>query len=834
MRSLPTRSPAFGELMSETPITRRYQTEAIEAAENAISVGDVRRTLLVMATGTGKTWTFSRILVRRRDQGYGRALVLAHRIELVDQAAEALRAAGLTVEIESGDRLASIWGNLLDGKSDVVVATVQSLRGRRLERWPGDGFGTIVIDECFPAGTMISGVPIEDIVVGDVVPCINHKTGRVTERKVTRLYKSVRFDPLVRLRYGATEIDCTQNHPIFVKGRGYVEAREVAVGDLLCVWTSVFRGDKAPGSKNVFGGVQEKDLIGDYGAHKSRPRRAAYAGEEPDAPRERTRSSQRDTASNGPRAESSRWQQKAAYRGGKVAVERIGMANAGRREDADVAAVGIPDLLQDRRCERSVEDSDRNRRPKPLVAQGTRRRCEERGVLVWARVDSVESVEPASDAGTPVYNFEVAGTHTYFANGALVHNCHHAIAGSYRGVIERFPMARVIGVTATPDRGDGVGLGGIFDHVAYQYDLRQAIADGYLCPIRVHALTSAELDLASVRVTKQEHGRDLNAADLAAQLESNASLHALSAQIVEAVGARPTIVFTPSVLMAHRLADVLVHHTTAQTRALDGGSAKDDREAALQAYREGKVQFLINCALFTEGFDAPSTAAVVILRPTKSRALYAQMIGRGTRLAPGKVDCLVCDLTSNSDDHTLATPLDVLAGKPIPDDVRKLAQAAIADGESVDDALAKAEETARKREELRQARRAKKAETKIKARVKYEARMVDPFRDQTTGERRNPSPEERAAWSLQRLCERLIKAGVKVPADVTMEQAQVWMQRVEARRNAGLCSYKQAGWLKRQGLRWENVSKMQATYILNAARENGWRVPAHLRAEYGA
>jgi superfamily II DNA or RNA helicase len=131
----------------QAPLLQRpYQVAAIDAVQDAWEAGH-RRALLVMATGTGKTYTFGRILVQRRDQGYGRALVFAHRIELVDQAVAALVRAGLTVEVESGDRLATPHGTLLAGPSDVVVATVQTMRGRRLERWPETAFGTVVVDE---------------------------------------------------------------------------------------------------------------------------------------------------------------------------------------------------------------------------------------------------------------------------------------------------------------------------------------------------------------------------------------------------------------------------------------------------------------------------------------------------------------------------------------------------------------------------------------------------------------------------------------------------------------------------------------------------------------
>lgn len=538
-----------------SPLPQRpYQAEAIEAVHDAWEAN--RATLLVMATGTGKTYTFCRMLVRRRDQGYGRALVLAHRIELIDQAIAACERAGLTAEAECGDRLARPHGDLVTPPADVVVATVQTLRGRRLDRWPETAFGTVVIDEC-----------------------------------------------------------------------------------------------------------------------------------------------------------------------------------------------------------------------------------------------------------------------------------HHATAQSYRSVLDRFPLARVLGVTATPDRGDGVGLGGVFEHVAYRYEMIDAIREGYLCPIRVTALDSPELDVGTIRVTRQEHGRDLNAGDIAQQLDTSESLLALATQIVEKVGDRPTVVFTPSVMMAHRLADTLAHVSHRRASAIDGMSALDDRARILAEYAAGEIQFVTNCAVLTEGWDAPQTAAVVILRPTKSRALYAQMIGRGTRIAPGKVDCLVCDLTCNSDDHTLISPLDCLGGKPLSDAVRKLAQSAVADGDDVTAAVEKAEKIANEREEARRKRRDERAKTKVKARVKYGEREINPFREWIARTKSDVHPMN----PLARKIERLLAAGVDVPANVTPEQCDAWSAMIAQRAAAGLCTLKQAKVLRKRGLRWRDVSREEAGAVITALAAAGWRsVPRDIAERYRA
>ena len=255
----------------------------------------------------------------------------------------------------------------------------------------------------------------------------------------------------------------------------------------------------------------------------------------------------------------------------------------------------------------------------------------------------------------------------------IVDEAHHATAASYGAILDHFAPARVLGVTATPDRADGAGLGAVFASVAYRYDVEAAIRDGWLAPIRGRRINLEGVDLDAVRTV----AGDLDRTELATVMAAPAVVAASAAAIVAEAGARPCVAFTVDVTHAEALAAAINALRPGAARAVSGRSSADDRAGAAADLAAGRVQIVCNAALWVEGFDCPTVAAVAIARPTKSRGLFAQMVGRGTRLAPGKVDCLVIDLAGVTRRHRLATAADVLAGD-LPADVAALVLATTA------------------------------------------------------------------------------------------------------------------------------------------------------------
>ena len=397
----------------------------------------------------------------------------------------------------------------------------------------------------------------------------------------------------------------------------------------------------------------------------------------------------------------------------------------------------------------------------------------------------------------------------------VVDEAHHAPAVTYRKILDHFPGALTLGLTATPDRGDRVGLWNVFDHVAYEYAIRQGIAEGYLCDVLQKQVTCADLDLSDIRTV----AGDLNQGQLEAAMIDGGVLHQVAGPLAREAGNRQTIVFTAGVAQAHALADILAGYVDgARIEALDGNTPRETRRQMIADFRGGRIQFLINCAVLTEGFDAPETACIAVARPTKSRSLYSQMIGRGTRVAESKSDCLVLDFVGNSGRHKLVNPLDVLGGKELPDEIAREAARLTAAGIPTAQALDEAEQLAveRAREDAERRARAKK----VRARVSYRTRKIDPFGclDGDDGPR---------AEQVQ--LERLRGWGVDVDAhNFGKREAGKMESNLIRRRRAGLATYKQARVLQRFGFSVD-LSKGEASRIISAIAKNGWRVPESIR-----
>lgn len=233
----------------------------------------------------------------------------------------------------------------------------------------------------------------------------------------------------------------------------------------------------------------------------------------------------------------------------------------------------------------------------------------------------------------------------------IVDEAHHSSAPTYVSTFERFGAfdgrAFLLGVTATPHRTDANSLQKVFEAEVYRYGLRDALKDGWLCPIRCYRVTT-DVDLSSVKTSNG----DFEAGALSRAVNNAARTQSAIQHWRDVAGDRKTLVFCVDVQHSHDAAEAWREAGYA-AEAIDGGMHIDERRAVLRRFHAGETQVLANCAILTEGFDEPSVAAVVMLRPTKSQSLYTQMTGRGTRLAPGKRDLCLIDVVDNCQRHTL-------------------------------------------------------------------------------------------------------------------------------------------------------------------------------------
>lgn len=253
--------------------------------------------------------------------------------------------------------------------------------------------------------------------------------------------------------------------------------------------------------------------------------------------------------------------------------------------------------------------------------------------------------------------------------------CHHAAATDNKRVLEQIGCfehdwnGTLLGFTATTRRGDGQGLDDVFEEIIYSRTIGQMIADQYLTPLKGYRIaTSADL----VRVGKS--GEDFNIEELSEAVDIKERNALVARSIQELARDRRTIAFCVTVAHAKNLSKAL-NKIGVPTGVIHGEMKREARDFVLTNFAEGKLQAITNVMVLTEGFDDPGVSCIAMARPTRSSSLYTQCVGRGTRLAEGKEDCLVLDFVDLSD--VSLTTLPTLFG--LPQDVQL-------DGEDVEEA----------------------------------------------------------------------------------------------------------------------------------------------------
>ena len=240
----------------------------------------------------------------------------------------------------------------------------------------------------------------------------------------------------------------------------------------------------------------------------------------------------------------------------------------------------------------------------------------------------------------------------YF-NVIIIDEAHHCISDGYQKVLQHFPSAKVLGVTATPDRGDMRNLGEFFESLAYEYTLPKAIREGYLSPIKAMTIP-LQLDLSGVSI----QSGDFKAGDIATALDPY--LHQIADEMMKYCRDRKTVVFLPLVKTSQKFKEIL---NEKGFKAAEVNGESKDRAEVLEAFDKGEYNVLCNSMLLTEGWDCPTVDCVIVLRPTKVRSLYSQMVGRGTRLCEGKSHLLLLDFLWHTERHELCHPADLICEK---------------------------------------------------------------------------------------------------------------------------------------------------------------------------
>ena len=394
----------------------------------------------------------------------------------------------------------------------------------------------------------------------------------------------------------------------------------------------------------------------------------------------------------------------------------------------------------------------------------------------------------------------------------IIDEAHHAITDGYRRILDYFGDAKVLGVTATPDRGDMRNLGEVFDSLAYEYKLTDAIKEGYLCKIMAQTVP-LQLDISSVTLS----GGDYAVGDLGTALDPY--LEQIAAEMARRCKSRKTVVFLPLIKTSQKFRDLL---NTYGFRAAEVNGQSDDRRQVLADFDAGKYNVLCNSMLLTEGWDCPSVDCVVVLRPTKVRSLYSQMVGRGTRLSPGKTDLLLLDFLWMTDKHELCRPADLvcedrtvarqmtehLAESGCPEDIEEAA------AQASEDVVAQREEALAKQLEEQRRKKAKLVDP-LQYEMSIQAEDLAGYVPAFGWEAGPPSDKQTAA---------LEKLGILPDAVESAGKAALLLDRLHKRQTEGLTTPKQIRLLERYGFRHVGSWSFDAaSRMINRIAAGGWR-----------
>jgi superfamily II DNA or RNA helicase len=401
-----------------------------------------------------------------------------------------------------------------------------------------------------------------------------------------------------------------------------------------------------------------------------------------------------------------------------------------------------------------------------------------------------------------------------FFDTIIVDEAHHCLSDSYLRVLNHFSDAKVLGVTATPDRGDMRNLGQYFESLAYEYSLPRAIREGYLSPIK--ALTvPLTLDLSAVGV----QSGDFKAGDLGTALDPY--LHSIADEMLIHCADRKTVVFLPLVATSQKFRDIL---NEKGFRAAEVNGSSEDRAQILEDFDAGKYNVLCNSMLLTEGWDCPSVDCVVVLRPTKVRSLYCQMVGRGTRLAPGKDHLLLLDFLWHTDRHELCHPAHLICESPevAKQMTKNIEEAACpvdieeAEQKATEDVIAQREEAlAQKLSEMK--KRKRKLVDPLQFEMSIQAEDLSGYVPSFGWEMGPASDKQRSA---------LEKMGIFPDEIDNAGKAAMLLDKLDKRRMAGLTTPKQIRFLEGRG--FQHVGTWQfdsAKRLIDRIAANNWHIP---------
>ena len=665
---------------------RNYQEETIEKARVSIRKGN-RRIIIQASCGAGKTIIAASIVSKALEKNK-KVIFLVHFRQLAYQAMERF------IDFGIGDEVGFIMaGEETHFGRPIQIISIQTY-ARRLKLddiehniWFKNA-DIVFYDECFIPGTLVDGVVIESLKVGDRVNSYNEITGKIEKKKIIKLFKSKPNTLCKVFLKNGNSLTCTETHPVY-SDKKYLTASSLscnsAVGCMaeyqtkekryenngwqmrdmwegrclfwqktvqdfftsLSSWTGLlFRGMLGGKEKTALFGLQEISCsFSGSGGFRAYEKKQSDVRQIKYRKNEGNKESQRNFKCL---PFGSWWKRATSSDPSTNDVTGVGVGDrtSGKYERYEYIKPLYKDseVLQGGYWKSKIKNWYRNRRGFSCwKKEGTGQ--EKRQVLGTLGVENVEIYKQTSDGkfggmcqGGYVYNIEVEDNNNYFANGILVHNCHSSIAKTRKAILNLYKdTAIIIGLTATPCRSDSRPLGEIYEDIICCSNINKLTELGYLVPA-IYYGSNKTPDLKNIPII----AGDYNQKELGKRVDKKSLVGDILENWLRIAPERQTVIFATNVKHSIHIKSVFERHGI-NIEHIDAHSTDEERQDILRRFKNGDVQVVTNVGVFSEGADFPWASCVVLAKPSKSYARYIQMSGRGLRLYSGKENCILID-----------------------------------------------------------------------------------------------------------------------------------------------------------------------------------------------
>ena len=569
-------------------------------------------------------------------------MVFTHRKELLKQAGSSFEKFGLTPEFINA-------GSKPDLTNPLHVAMVETFDRRK------DDLGLfllqktlIIIDECFIKGTLIDGVKIENLKIGDYVYSFNHFKNKIESKKILAISKKEINKELIIIKYSNELIVCTHKHPIFVVNKGYINAKDLKNGDRIIMQTLSNKNDQGRYKKLELKSFQFQKAWIYFLFIKMQIItlcKNAFRKNERKQPNVKRRNKIQNVGNikkNWTQTKNTGWKWKGLYCGSINVIRKTWRWMVSRTYIKNRKRI-FTLSLQNRYWKSYRKNSNRNKRKFSLFFNITKKRFEKKNTFRIERIQSVSVLERRNykqygicDETNYVYNLEVEHNNNYFANGVLVHNCH---INNFTKLFEYISKETiVIGVTATPHR-KGANIPSLSD---FYTDLVQNVDTQKL--IELGFLAKAESFGVKIRMDKlKQKGDDYDT-------EKYYSEHKMYAGVVEnwkrLTPNKKTLLFASNVKSSKEVCQEFILNGI-EAKHIDAKTPANIRTETLSWFENTENAILCNCGILVAGYNCPDIETIILYRATTSLPLFLQMVGRGSRITPTKTKFTILDFGNN-------------------------------------------------------------------------------------------------------------------------------------------------------------------------------------------